>query len=259
MRNPPVTTRDHPTPLVAVAHGSTDPRSAAAVHGLVSRMRTRRPELDIRCAYLDHVSPDPFHTISDLAASGAGEVVVAPVLLTSAYHSKVDLPQVLERVQHTYPWLRLRYADTLGPHALLLDAVERRLIRSGVSASPDTAVVLAAAGSSDPAANQVIRDLATALEARAGWHSVTAAYASATEPGPAEAVTAAYERGARRVVTATYLLAPGFFSDRIERQARSAGAWTTTPTLGDCPELAELALLRYDEARSLAGRIGAPQ
>src|SRR5690606_10299210 len=119
------------------------------VEALFARVRRLRPGLDVRVSYLDHVAPDPHAAVAGLAAEGAGEVVVLPALLTAAYHSKVDLPRVLERVRADFPWLRVRYADPLGPHPLLLDAVERRLAEAGAVAAPDTALVLASAGSSD--------------------------------------------------------------------------------------------------------------
>jgi sirohydrochlorin ferrochelatase len=49
---------------------------------------------------------------------------------------------------------------------------------------------------------------------------------------------------------APYVLAPGFLPDRIERGAREAGADVLAPVLGAAPEVAELLLRRYDEARS---------
>lgn len=238
-------------PLVAVAHGSTDPRSGRAVTALLAQMRAQRRDLDIRGAYLDHTAPDPDQAISPLATGGAGEIVAAPLLLTAAYHSKVDLPSVLETVSATYPWLQVRCAAPLGPHPLLLTAVERRLTEAGVVPRQDTALVLAAAGSSDPGANRVIEDMTHQLAARKPWHSVRPAYASAASPTPAEAVAHAHARGASRVAVATYLLAPGFFSDRIAEQAHQAGAYAVTAAVGggaELTEVAEVALLRYDEA-----------
>ncbi len=38
-------------PLVAVAHGSRDPRSAAAIHALMDEVRRQRPDLDVRTAF----------------------------------------------------------------------------------------------------------------------------------------------------------------------------------------------------------------
>ncbi|GAA3728405.1 sirohydrochlorin chelatase [Salinactinospora qingdaonensis] len=237
-------------PLVAVAHGSADERSAQAVERLVARVRHLRPGLEARVAYLDHVTPDPQRAVKELAGDGAGEVVILPTLLTAAYHSKVDLPGVIEQIRATYPWLRIHYGATLGPHPLLPAGVERRLAQVGVTGHAGTGLVVAAAGSSDADANAVIASMAQRLAERGPWSQVVPAYASAAEPTPGAAVRRLHEVGIARVAVATYLLAPGFFADRIAEQAHAAGAAAVSPALGDCPELAAIVLQRYDEARA---------
>ncbi|MFE1168176.1 sirohydrochlorin chelatase [Nocardiopsis sp. NPDC058789] len=237
-----------PIPLLAVAHGSRDPRSAAAVSAVFDRVRALRPGLDVRLAFLDHVEPGVEETLDGLASGGAGEVVVLPALLTAAFHSKVDLPSVLDRARERGPWLRIHYSETLGPHPLLLEAVERRLAEAGAYAEPGTALVLASAGSSDAGANEVIGAMARELAGRGPWTEVVAAYASAAEPSPGNAVRELLERGHRRVAVSGYLLAPGFFSDRVRAQSTAAGAAVVADVLGDVPELARVVLERYDAA-----------
>ena len=113
-----------------------------------------------------------------------------------------------------------------------------------------TAVVLAAAGSSDPEANATIAQMAARWQARTGWLAVRPAYASAAEPSPAAAVADLLRDGAPRVVVATYLLAPGLFADRIRHTALAAGAAAVSPALGACAEVADVMLDRFTQARS---------
>lgn len=262
MRNPPVT-RSFPSPaayagppLVAVAHGSRDPRAARVAGDLMELVRARRPGLDARVAFLDHTPPAPARVLEGLAGTGVREAVVLPLLLTAAYHSKIDLPGVLRRVRAGHPGLDVRYGGTLGPHPALLTVLARRLAEVGVTApDPETAVVLTAAGSSDPSANATVAGLAarwsaTARREGAGWHSVVPAYASATTPDPATAVTRRYAAGARRVVVASYFLAPGLFADQVAAAAYDAGAYATAPVLGPAEELVDVILDRYDAART---------
>ncbi|WP_425565906.1 sirohydrochlorin chelatase [Nonomuraea monospora] len=226
-------------PLVAVAHGSRDPRAAATVAALLHQV-----PLDVRVAYLDHCAP----TLGQ-ALTGLREAVVLPLLLTEAYHSRVDLPAALNEVRAREPRLRVRYGHTLGPHPLLLTALERRLGEAGVPAGdPDTAVVLASAGSSDARANAVIARMARAWR-RSGWWTVTPAYASAASPTPAEAVASLLRAGAPRVVVAPYLLAPGFFADKVRTDALAAGATAVSDVLGAAPELVDVVLERYEAAQ----------
>ncbi|MEO3813931.1 sirohydrochlorin chelatase [Sphaerisporangium sp. B11E5] len=230
-------------PLVAVAHGSRDPRAAATVEALLAHVRLARPGLDVRAAYLDHTRP----ALGE-ALSGLDEAVVLPLLLTEAYHSKVDIPAALAEVRRARPRLRVHQGATLGPHPLLVAALERRLSEAGVRVGdPGTAVVLAAAGSSDPRANTIIARTATAWANARGWHSVTAAYASAASPTPQQAVRGLLgrRRPPRRVVVAPYLLAAGLFAEKIHREALAAGAHAVADPLGPAPELAEVLLDRY--------------
>ncbi|WP_396446111.1 sirohydrochlorin chelatase [Actinomadura sp.] len=235
-------------PAVAVAHGSRDPRAAATVAGLLGAVRARRPDVPVHAAFLDHAPPAPDRVLDGLARDGADEAVVLPLLLTAAYHSKTDVPGVLNRVRARHPRLRLRTADTLGPHPLLMAALERRLSDAGVEpGDPGTAVVLVSAGSSDASANAVIARLAREWRDR-GWRDAVPAYASAAGPKPGEAVAALLESGAPRVAVASYFLAPGYFADKVRGEALAAGASAVSPALGAAPELADLIVQRYEEA-----------
>ncbi len=237
--------------FVAVAHGSADPRAAAAIGDLVPLVAARAaarglsvPEL--RVAYLGHAAPSLPQVMR--AFGPDAPVTVLPLLLTAAYHSKTDIPRVLARAG-----ARITYGDPLGPHPLLLRALERRLLEEALPEvalenPAEVGVVLAAAGSSDPAANATIARLAAQWQARTGWFAVRPAYASATGPDPATAVTGLLEAGARRVVVASYLLAPGLFADRIRDASLAAGAAAVSPALGAAPEVADVVLDRYQEA-----------
>ena len=172
-----------------------------------------------------------------------------PLLLTAAYHSKADIPRMLARL----PRPLVSYGATLGPHPLLLRALEQRLAEADPRSAENparTAVVLAAAGSSDPEANATIARLAAQWQARTGWFAVRPAYASAAGPSPAMAVAGLLRDGAPRAVVATYLLAPGVFADRIRQSTLAAGAAAVSPALGACAEVADVLLDRFSETGS---------
>ena len=240
--------------LVAVAHGSQDPRASATVGELMAMVADRAARRglgapDLRTAYLGHAPPSLPQVMSTIEPGR--RVRVLPLLLTAAYHAKADIPRLLTRVASDFPRLEVSYGDTLGPHPRLLRALERRLAEE----DPDgdrarTGVVLAAAGSSDPEANATIGRLAAQWQARAGWLAVRPAYASAADPSPAAAVTGLLRAGVPRVVVATYLLAPGLFADRIRTSSLAAGAIAVSPALGACAEVADVLLDRFAETGS---------
>jgi sirohydrochlorin ferrochelatase len=231
-------------PLIAVAHGSRDPRASVTVEALLHAVRQREPGLEVRTAYLDHAPP----TLA-AALSGLDEAVVLPLLLTAAYHSRVDIPSALREASARRPRLQVACGDTLGPHPLLIGALERRLSEAGVTpGDPGTAVVLVSAGSSDRRANLVITRMAREWARARPWWSVTAAFASAATPTPEQEVARLRRAGAPRIVVAPYLLAPGHFADKVERDTLHAGADAVAGVLGPAPELVTIVLERYGQA-----------
>ena len=81
--------------LVALAHGSRDPRSAETIKALVDEVRAMRPDLRIEPAFLELAKPSFGTVVDKLVKAGYDEIVVVPLLLTEAYHAKVDVPEVI--------------------------------------------------------------------------------------------------------------------------------------------------------------------
>ncbi|GAA1161401.1 sirohydrochlorin chelatase [Nocardioides aquiterrae] len=232
--------------LVALAHGSRDPRSAATIKALVGEVKAMRPDLKIEAAFLELSKPS-FQTVVDrLVKQGHDEIVVVPLLLTEAYHAKVDVPSAVAEAQARHAGLRVRATRILGlePQFLeVLDVRMREALRAARVRELD-ALVLAAAGSSDPLANQAVARLARVWGAR---HKlpVTAAFASSSPPATGEAVRAFRAEGRRHIAVASLFLAPGFLPDRAAELALEAGAITVSEPLGAHPELARSILARY--------------
>ncbi|MEU4618982.1 CbiX/SirB N-terminal domain-containing protein [Actinoplanes sp. NPDC023801] len=235
MRSARLTTPRRPA-VVLVAHGSRDPRAAASTSSLARAVQRARPDWTVRASYLDHAGPRPLDV---LAALPGPRAVLVPLLLTAAYHGRVDLPAVIREAAALS--IRVTATDVLGPASpLLLGAVSRRLPRTGLDA-----VVLAAAGTRNDAARQTVADAAVALGERLGLPSAVS-YASGPGPRADEAVSGLRAAGARRVGMAAYFLAPGLLYDASVDAARSAGAVAVAEPLGDALELVRLIGARVD-------------
>jgi len=232
--------------LVALAHGSRDPRSAATINALVAEVRAQRPDLRIEAAFLD-LSKPTFHTVIDkLVKAGYDEIVVVPLLLTEAYHAKVDVPSAIAEVTAKHAGVKVRATAVLGLEPCFLEVLDERLraaLRAHRVRELD-ALVLAAAGSSDPLANQAVARLARIWGAH---HKlpVSAAYASSAPPATGEAVRAFRGEGRRHIAVASLFLAPGFLPDRAAELAYEAGAVAVSAPLGAHPEVARTVLARY--------------
>lgn len=232
--------------LVALAHGSRDPRSAETITALVQSVRAMRPDLRIEPAFLELSRPSFTTVVDRLVRAGHDEIVVVPLLLTEAFHAKVDVPSALAAASARHEGLQIRATEILGLEPCFLEVLDERLreaLRDSRVRELD-ALVLAAAGSTDPLANQAVARLARLW----GTHHklpVTAAFASASPPATGEAVRAFRAEGRRHIAVASLFLAPGFLPDRAAELAREAGAVAVSAPLGAHPELARTVLARY--------------
>lgn len=237
---------DLPEPaLVGISHGTASPEGQAAVQRLIDTVdaAAASPSL-VRLGHVDVQQPDVAATLGALPPSTPA--VIVPLLLSAGYHVHVDLRREIDDVADR----SVRLAAALGPDDRLVEVLRRRLAESG--ATPEDLVVLAVAGSSDARAVDDCRDMGERLAAALGA-PVTVGFLSAAEPRLADAIAdVRAEGGSRRVVAASYLLAPGYFQDL----AAAAGADLVTEPLltpDDAPvELVDIVLDRFEETLAAA-------
>ena len=232
--------------LIALAHGSRDPRSAATIKALISEVRVMRPDLRVEPAFLELSTPDFPRVVDRLVKAGHDEIVVVPLLLSNAYHAKVDVPAAITAAAARHAGLQIRASKILGLETAFLEVLDTRLREALTDARVREldALVLAAAGSSDALANQAMGRLARVWGSRHRL-PVTAAFASATPPATGEAVRDLRQQGRRHVAVASMFLAPGFLPDRAAELAIEAGAVAVAAPLGADPVLARTILARY--------------
>ncbi|KEI44188.1 sirohydrochlorin chelatase [Saccharopolyspora rectivirgula] len=235
-------------PLVAVAHGSRDPRSAATIHSLANAVRAAVPGLDVRVAFLDLSAPRVGDVLKSVHGDGYREAVLVPLLLGRAYHARVDVPAAVAEAQQRFSGLRVHVSDVLGPDERLDRAAWRRLMQTGVRPDdPELGVVLAAAGSSHAPANRLVAEVAESWQARTSWAGVAPAFAAAAEPDVPAAVDLLRARGAKRIAVGSWFLAPGLLPDRIIQLAQPHTQQIAAP-MADDAGVAELVVSRYAEA-----------
>lgn len=202
--------------LAAISHGTNYPAGQDAVKGLVEQTVIKaagsESVTDIQLGHVDVQQPDPESVLSGYAE---GEpAVLVPLLLSAGFHVNVDLRKAAEAAGAGRPVV---VAGALGPDARLVDALEQRLSESGADPATDV-FILGAAGSSNAGAVQDVKTTADMLAERLGC-PVQDSYLSFAQPTVHDAVSAARAANPdKRVVIASYLLAPGYFQNMMTRQ-----------------------------------------
>jgi sirohydrochlorin ferrochelatase len=241
------------TDVVLAAHGSRDPRAAVDTAKLVAAVAAARPDRHVRAAYLDFTAP----ALGAALDGRNGPTTVVPLLLTPAYHARIDVPTVVAAAGDR--GVSVRTAGVLGPAGdddpgldLLVRALVRRLVDAAATHGRAVGerdgwdgIVLGAAGSRDERALRTVDRVARALGASVGV-PCRAGYASGVGEPVASAVARLAAGGADRIAYAAMFLAAGRLSDRAAAAAVAAGAVAVATPLVDAPELAELVGIRID-------------
>lgn len=216
--------------VVVAAHGTRDPHGVVVAHQLIDALRDRLPGRPVSLAFVDVLGP----TVREVVAAASGPVTVVPAFLSSGYHVRIDVPREVIATGRR----DVIVSAALGPHRLLVAAMWDRLRVAGWRRGD--AVVLTAAGSSDPRAVADVRAAARQLSVKVGGR-VRVAFVATGTPRVASLVAGLRAVGQTRIAVAPWLLAPGLFYRRIA----CAAADVVSAPLGAHPDvvarLAELA------------------
>ena len=189
--------------LVTVAHGTRHP-TGNEVARAVTAAAGERLGMTSLTSYVELSEP----LFADVMAALTEPAVVVPLLLSTGYHVKVDLPRAAEAAP-----VEVRLGPALGPDPQLALAQAERLREAG--AIPGQRVVMVAAGSQDPSA---MPDLEAAVSMLAEEWGGEVALATLGGDGqrPAEVVRPGD-------AVSPYLLAPGQFAERAREESLGAG------------------------------------
>jgi sirohydrochlorin ferrochelatase len=108
-------------------------------------------------------------------------------------------------------------------------------------------VLVVAIGSTHAAANARTAQVARKLKSGTEWAGTTTAFATGNGLSVAQAADDLRRRGARRVVIATWFLAPGRLTDRVANAAAAQGIPMAAP-LGAHRLVVDTVLDRFDAA-----------
>ena len=211
--------------LIAVAHGTQDPNGLAEIRRLINIVRTKRPDLAIEMCWLDGAAP----TLAALLPTVEGPAVVVPILLSTGYHVKADIPAIVGDRPDT------AISPALGPDPRISRVVYLRLIQARTEGQGDHGVVLIAAGSSDPDARAELTEVARQVER---WNHFPVSIGQLTDPDP-------FAQAGPVDQVANYLLAPGYFNDKLHLLAN---AEVIADPIGAHPLVADVIIDRYDTA-----------
>ena len=198
--------------------------------------------LTVLPAYLDLAEPDLGGAVRQLVDAGYTGAVVVPLLFTEAFHATVDVPETVRTVTESLA-VQLIVADILGTGDEVAQLLRESMASSGID--DRASVLLFAVGSSRPAANEAVVDLAARLAG--GRRGLVRACFGTCSPGIADVMDGLPEP----VAVVPLFLTDGLLLTSVREHASQRG-WQMAEPLGE--RAAGLVRLRYNGARFPAAR-----
>jgi sirohydrochlorin cobaltochelatase len=248
--------------LLLVGHGTVDEAGVAQFRAFTSRLADRLADrgIDVAGGFIELSAPALTESYNGLVDKGHRRLTAVPLVLVAAGHGKGDIPAALEREVRRNPGTSYVFGRPLGPHPTLLAMLAERIGEVVAERDrPRTAVLLVGRGSTDPDANAEVCKVARLLQETQPYEFVESAFISLAKPSVGEGLERVRRLGAERVVVAPYFLFDGVLPQRVVSQSVDFGQSNpdidvrVAGYLGDCEDLVDVVLERYEEA--LAGDI----
>ena len=116
--------------LILFAHGARDPRWATPFEAVAQRVRSARPGVLLRLAYLEFMQPSLAEAGAELAAAGCATVQVLPMFLGAGGHVRRDLPLLLDALRAAHPAVVFTLHGAIGELDAIADAMAAAALRT---------------------------------------------------------------------------------------------------------------------------------
>ncbi|AEH48112.1 sirohydrochlorin chelatase [Parageobacillus thermoglucosidasius] len=244
--------------VLFVGHGSRDPEGNDQVRQFVEQLKPNiKASIHVETSFLEFGRPTIREGIDRCVSAGAREIIVIPMILLAAGHSKLHIPAEIDEAKKRYPHVAFIYGRPIGIHEQTFSILKTRLKEIGENIenpAPETAVVLLGRGGSDPDANSDLYKISRLFWEQTNYFLVEPAFMGVTAPSLDDAVERCVKLGARKVVVLPYFLFTGVLIKRLEKKVEQYGFqypnvnFALAGYFGFHPELKTIMLDRLEEA-----------
>ncbi len=109
--------------LILFAHGARDARWALPFESVAQRIRQQQPDIHVRLAFLELMSPKLLEAGAALCDAGCSRIEILPLFLGMGGHLRKDLPPMVDQLRAQYSSVRWTLHAPLGEHEAVMQAM----------------------------------------------------------------------------------------------------------------------------------------
>ena len=110
---------------ILLAHGSRDPMWRQPIEEVARHIEILRPDLYVRCAYLEISAPDLATSVAELLPLGVSSITVVPLFLGIGKHARENMPRLVAKLRVTHPKIAFVLKPSIGEEAQVLELIAR--------------------------------------------------------------------------------------------------------------------------------------
>ncbi len=196
--------------ILLCGHGSRAPETTIEFKAVVAKVKNHFSPLSISGAFLSHNNPSIPHKLQTLYDRGFREIIVQPVTLYHANHSKGDIPTLLAAFKKNHPDVIFHYGTSLGLMPQIIEAAEQSIASVIGKIDPEECkLLIVGRGSKNrEVADQTIK-LCQNLHSRLGLGDSRYCYNLISAPHVKDALTQAVDSHYNHIIILPFLLFSG--------------------------------------------------
>jgi sirohydrochlorin cobaltochelatase len=214
--------------ILYVGHGSRVQAGNEELLSFVNKAKREHSEVKIQeCSFLELAEPTIEEGVQACVEQGATKIAVVPLLLLTAMHAKVDIPEEIDKMKEKYPHIAFSYGRPIGIESTVIDIIQDRLRAVGFHFKNERpnyeerkpiSILLVGRGSSDPDQTSDLMKIARLLWEYTPVDEVDVCFLAATRPNVDEGLARVNRLPNSTVYVVPYLLFTGVLMKGLQKQ-----------------------------------------
>lgn len=229
--------------ILYICHGSRVAKAREEAALFIERCKQKIACPIQEVCFIEHAEPNIETGIDRCVQKGATSIVVVPVLLLAAGHTKQDIPAAIEQAKQRHPHLTFSMCDPFGVHDKMIEIITERILEQAIPINARSVVLLVGRGSSDPETKRDIEAIAEKLQQKIKT-VVDSCFLAAAQPLLADKLQQLTRSSYETIFIVPYLLFTGVLMKKIEAMIpmlpQTSKRWVVCRYLGYHPLLEEL-------------------
>jgi sirohydrochlorin ferrochelatase len=237
--------------VLYVCHGSRVPKAREEAIQFIGKVKPKVQSPIQEVCFLELAEPSIEVGFTSCVDQGATHIAVIPLLLLTAAHAKVDIPEEIAHVMAMYPKVTVTYGRPIGVDTKLADMLVDKMNEKTII-QPASIAVVVGRGSSDMDVVHDLNQISSVLQDRSNLKQVHTCFLTAASPRFDQMMEDIFHSNEQSIYVIPYLIFTGLLKREIDQTIKKYD-WgdrhiEVCSYLGPHPILLDLFLERVNEA-----------